>query len=350
MDASVIICTLNRNESLKLALDSMRVQTLAPERFEVLAVDNGPNDATQDLVKSYSTQGAANIRYIAEHETGLSHARNRGIKESVGEIVAFIDDDAEADKHWLNNLVVAFDDPRVYCAGGTVRPIWPERRPEWLPDWLLDYLAITEHKSPPQDNLYRFPGYPVGANIAFQKKAFDEFGGFTENLGRTGLSLLSNEETEFCLRLEEAGALLKFVPEAVVYHHISPERLSKEWFFQRLFSQGQSDAALDFLRNRDIVAHLKEKHIPAICKYHAETNSDFSAECRFREALGYISKVLEVNQTVENNQKQFIEIFSVITEGIFAGCKNLRIADRSVSILMNKTLKRLQNIRRNTRS
>src|SRR6185369_16506406 len=135
------------------------------------------------------------IVYVREDRLGLSHARNRGILEARGELIAFIDDDALAEKEWLTELTAVFDDSSIACAGGLVLPAWQERTawPQWLhPRLYCFYSTITE----PAPREMHYPSYPVGTNIAFRKSALANAGIFNLQLGRIGDSLLSMEEVD----------------------------------------------------------------------------------------------------------------------------------------------------------
>jgi glycosyltransferase involved in cell wall biosynthesis len=242
---SVIICTHNRAPLLRKGLDSLRGQSLTcGDGIEILVVDNASTDETQDLVESFqSTTG--NVRYIFESTLGLSHARNRGVREAHGELVAFIDDDAIAEPGWLDALVHAFHgvEPKPDCVGGRIEPIWQVPKPGWFPHSLLGYLSILDLGDEahwcdiPREHL-------VGCNIAFRRNALLELGGFNTELGRKGQSLKGNEEIELLRRMKQRGQGVFYEPCAVVRHFIPRERLTKRWLVRRLYAEGLSDGVL----------------------------------------------------------------------------------------------------------
>src|SRR5215475_15705591 len=93
---SVIICTYNRCESLLGALKSLETMLIPPDlAWELLVIDNNSSDKTSEAVGSFLSRGTLPLTYVFEPVAGLSTARNRGILESSGEIVAFLDDDVE---------------------------------------------------------------------------------------------------------------------------------------------------------------------------------------------------------------------------------------------------------------
>jgi glycosyltransferase involved in cell wall biosynthesis len=100
---------------LKDTIISITQQTLQPD--EVIVVDNDSNDNTKDVVLSFA--GLLNIKYIFEPVRGIPFARNTGIKNAIGDIIAFIDDDCVADENWLKFIEAPFTrDPNIGTVGG----------------------------------------------------------------------------------------------------------------------------------------------------------------------------------------------------------------------------------------
>jgi glycosyltransferase involved in cell wall biosynthesis len=106
---TVLICTHNRASKLEGALRSLEAQTLPKERFEVIAVDNASTDDTQAVLDACSSRAILNLRKVREMELGLDAARNRGLREAGGEIVAFLDDDARARSDWAESILKGFE-------------------------------------------------------------------------------------------------------------------------------------------------------------------------------------------------------------------------------------------------
>lgn len=240
MQLCAIICTHNRGAYLGKAIDSLLAQDYAD--YEVVVVDNASTDDTRVVVES--RLGHPRLRYVYEPELGLSVARNRGAQETRGEILTYLDDDAIASPGWLTALAQGFvADDQLAIAGGRVTLIWPEGRaaPPWLSDGLAgnlgaydlgqDVIPIT------QPNLT-----PRGLNYAIRRSFLESVGGFDLNLGRVGKNLLSNEElrmTEMALRRQWH---VTYLPEAVVAHHVTTERLERRWFLKRGWWQGVSES------------------------------------------------------------------------------------------------------------
>ncbi|MEL7226626.1 MAG: glycosyltransferase family A protein, partial [Cyanobacteria bacterium J06576_12] len=140
---SAIICTHNREQYLGAAIDSLLSQTL--DNYEVIVVDNASTDGTAAVAKA--RLGDSRVRYIHEPTLGLSTARNCGAAAAKGEIVAYLDDDAEASEGWLAALVKVFEaNEKVAIAGGKVTLIWPPHTqpPRWLSDDLSSGLGLYD--------------------------------------------------------------------------------------------------------------------------------------------------------------------------------------------------------------
>ncbi len=240
MSIAAIICTHNRADYLGKAIDSLLAQDY-PD-YEVLVVDNGSSDRTRAVVEARLPH--PQLRYVYEGELGLSVARNRGARETSGEIIAYLDDDAIASPGWLTALMAGFEaDPQLAIAGGKVTLLWPENRtaPPWLSEGLAGNLGAYDLGPEPWDitqpNLT-----PRGLNYALRRQFWQAIGGFDLNLGRVGKNLLSNEE----LRMTELALKQKwhvrYLPAALVAHHVTLERLERRWFIKRGWWQGVSES------------------------------------------------------------------------------------------------------------
>ncbi|MHC4418402.1 MAG: FkbM family methyltransferase, partial [Planctomycetota bacterium] len=115
---SAVICTYRNPELLGSAIESLVNQTLHRDLFEIIVVDNNSGDSTKRVVERYP-----GVRYVLEEKLGLSQARNAGIGAACGDIIAFIDDDAEACRGWLAALLRVYDAvPEAWAVGGKVLP------------------------------------------------------------------------------------------------------------------------------------------------------------------------------------------------------------------------------------
>ena len=97
------------------------------------------------MVKEFMVDLRLPVRYIFEEKQGQSHARNRGIREAYGEIIAFTDDDVIVEKEWVLNIKKAFEKNNVACVGGKILPIWEIPKPNWLTQDLYSYLGLLDY-------------------------------------------------------------------------------------------------------------------------------------------------------------------------------------------------------------
>lgn len=248
---SAIICTHNREQYLGAAIDSLLAQTLAQtpnqtsQRYEIIVVDNASTDSTANIVKArLEAAGDSRLRYIYEPKLGLSVARNTGASEAKGQILAYLDDDAEASQGWLAELVAVFDaQEKVAIAGGKITLIWPPQAqpPRWLSDDLSGSLGAYDLGD---EQLYiQQPSLtPRGLNYAVRKQFLQDVGGFDTHLGRVGKNLLSNEEQQLTRIALDQGWQVAYVPSALVAHNVAPARMKPAWFLSRSWWQGISES------------------------------------------------------------------------------------------------------------
>jgi glycosyltransferase involved in cell wall biosynthesis len=242
MKLTVIICTYNRAQTISKALESVLASVLSPDvEWEVLVVDNNSKDNTRAAANEFCLRYPGRVRYLFESQQGLSNARNAGIREARGEIIAFTDDDVIVEPDWLQNLTTSLHDGTWAGAGGSIRPPQDFTPPDWLTlgGGAMDssgVLALFDVGTEPGE----LEKAPYGANMAFRKDIFEKYGGFRPDLGRCGDSLISNEDTEFGGRLMAAGERLRYEPSAVVYHPVPKERLSKKYFLAWWFAHGRA--------------------------------------------------------------------------------------------------------------
>ena len=255
---SLIIPTYNRAGVLKRALNS--ALSLAFQPYEIVVVDNGSMDATPAVVKNLQkTGGGCTLKYVREERIGLHNARHAGVWASKGDVLVFTDDDATFAPGWLRAYADAFDaHPEMVAAGGPVRPVWETPPPKWLLQFMGDaktfgILSLME----PYDSFRLDPtGMVFGVNMAIRRNVLLELGGF--NPDSFGDAWLGDGETGLVYKIWEHKMLIGYVPEALVYHHIPPERMTVEYFRRRAANQGVCDLYSEF--------HKRPPRVLSICK------------------------------------------------------------------------------------
>lgn len=240
------ICTYNRYDVLSKAVKSLQEQTLPEEEYRVIIVDNSPDwDYAAEVQKQY--QDLPFLEYVIEKIPGLSNARNVAARMCGTEYIAYMDDDAIASPQWLEKIIEGFElfGSNTAVVGGKVEPIWDGERPSWLGNNLLCYVSAINWGG--ELRIAKESEWFAGCNISFHTQDILDNGGFDVNLGRTGsgLTLLSNEETDLLGKLRKQGKNCVYAPEASVCHLVEQRRLQQSWFRQRVVWQAVSDYILD---------------------------------------------------------------------------------------------------------
>lgn len=243
---SLIICTYNRSASLKMTLASVANMAL-PASFvwELIVVDNNSKDDTPRVVSEFSRTSGLNVRYVFEKAQGLSHARNRGIREAAGDIIVFTDDDVKVDKSWFRELVNLLEETDFIAGGGKTLPLWLGKKPRWYSEEQKYGLRGVFVHFDLGDQRCETKDAPFGANMAFRKSAFSKYGLFRTDLGRSGDVLAGGEDTEFFRRLMSGKERVGYSPSAIVYHPIPAERLSKAYVQSVFFEAGKTQLSVE---------------------------------------------------------------------------------------------------------
>lgn len=216
LGATVVVCTRNRSADLNASLDA--ITRLNPSPDEILVVDNSDGDPAAE--RTAREHGA---RYVVESVIGLSRARNRGVAESLSQIVAFIDDDALPSEDWLEQLLVPFADPRIALVYGEVES------PGTTCDRSLPVRSISAG-DPLWFEIATFGGMGLGTGMALRKSACSAWKGFDVRLGR-GAPIHIAEEFHAAAALLDLGYRVALAPAAVVRHPFKPldrEHLARE--------------------------------------------------------------------------------------------------------------------------
>jgi glycosyltransferase involved in cell wall biosynthesis len=239
IDISVVICAFSerRWRELGAAIESLQRQT-SPAREIIVVIDH--NEGL--LARARSAWPEASV-LPNRNSRGLSGAKNSGASVARGEVVAFLDDDAEADERWLERLASAYQDSRILAAGGAVEPLWPSDRPAWFPpefDWVVgcSYSGMPRETSVVR-NLF-------GGNMSIRRQPLADLGGFVDGIGRSGTKPVGCEETELCIRARQRwpDRLTLYVPDARIRHTVTRERTSPTYFVSRCLAEGRSKAII----------------------------------------------------------------------------------------------------------
>ena len=244
MRISVILCTYNRCLYLRKVLGSIAASVL-PEsvEWEVLVIDNNSSDQTPEVATDFVVRYPGRFRYIFEPRQGKSLALNTGIRESRGDILAFVDDDLTVEPTWLWHLTKSLQNGEWAGTGGRTLLAEPFSPPRWLalagPHSLGGVLAALFDLG---DIPRELDKAPYGANMAYRKEMFGKYGLFRIDMGPSADRSIPrpNEDTEFGRRLMAAGERLRYEPSAIVYHPVTANRIQKEYFLTWWFDYGRA--------------------------------------------------------------------------------------------------------------
>lgn len=241
MEASIIVCTYNRAESLRDTLRALRAQkTAAGRQWEVIVVDNNSQDHTRAVIEE-TRQDWPLLRYAFEEKQGLSHARNHGIAAAQGEVLLFTDDDVLPEPDWLETTLAGMAEYQADACGGYVAPIWETPPPAWLTERFYGFLAIRTERC--DDYPILSPSQaPFGANMVVKKCVFDQVGLFDTSRGRKGKVLASGEDGELFERILGAGFKAVFLGKSRVHHKVEAFRLTKSYFRRWRFQTSRNIA------------------------------------------------------------------------------------------------------------
>jgi glucosyl-dolichyl phosphate glucuronosyltransferase len=251
LKASVVVCTYNRDQFIGAAIDSLERQTLDSNSFEIIVVNNSSTDETARILED-RLKYVSNLRCVVETKQGLSYARNRGTNEARAPLVAFLDDDAYADKNWIANIVMFFKNssPHVAAAGGKCLAVWNADIPTWLFfSGASGPLAVMNYGEDVQ-NITQSSRVLFGANMAFRREALLAAGGFDTQLGRIGKKLLSGEDSVIQWRLDDLGYERWYCPQICVWHNVPIQRMTKEYHYRWYVGFGMSWAMMRQYKKR----------------------------------------------------------------------------------------------------
>jgi GT2 family glycosyltransferase len=218
---SVIVAVRNGEATIGRCLESVLNDSYPVDRREIVVVDNGSTDRTAELARDHP------VRLVAEPEPGLSQARNRGIAESRGEIVAFTDADCCVSKRWLYELVAGFDDD-VAAVTGEVVPYPPTTAAE-------RYSARRKPSTASWQRDLPEPWFCFG-NTAVRRYVFDRVGPFDPDFSGIGC-----EDIDFAWRFADAGLRVRRQPRPVVFHR---QRMTSGDLFRQNLRNGRGWALL----------------------------------------------------------------------------------------------------------
>lgn len=218
---SVIVCSRNGSATLEACLEALGKQT--HPNHEVLVIDDGSTDAVPEIARRFPF-----VRYVRQEHAGLSAARNYGMHEATGTLLAYTDDDCIPDEDWLTYVCHAFEDPQCVAAGGPNLPPPPRNLTE---SCVAVAPGAPSHVLLNDEEAEHLPG----CNLVIRKVALQAVGGFREEYRSAG------DDVDVCWRLQAHGGKLRFVPAALVWHH---RRFTISAYLRQQLGYGRAEAML----------------------------------------------------------------------------------------------------------
>ena len=201
MDLTVGLCSRNRKGVLEKVLLSLCDQTIAPDRYEVVLVDDGSTDGTGEMANNLDLPYS--LVYVHQPHSGLATARNTGIKNSSGRVMLYIDDDVLADPHLLEEHIKSHDQYEKCVVNGWVNHVTePVRPPE--PKFTMADISTS---------------FFWTSNVSVKRHHLLEAGMFDEDFTEYGW-----EDQEIGLRLMALGLKARNNYKAIGYHVKRPPR------------------------------------------------------------------------------------------------------------------------------
>lgn len=237
---TVVVLTRNRRKLLEKCLSTLMAQDCAPFEFEVVVMDDGSEDDTREAVEAL-TQRHANLRYVYQPHRGIPAARNRGLAEARGGLVAFVADDYELAPDYVPTVRRLFDEQpemkvlrfKVVAAGKN----FSDRVGHMYYTYsvLQRLIPASADTSGFLDRLRTVARYreeattdhhlEAAGGAAYRREVFDVAGTFDE-------SLLRGEDSDFAARLRRHGIPILYYPFHCIRRHYEPffrEALAKSF-------------------------------------------------------------------------------------------------------------------------
>lgn len=208
MKISVIVPAYNSQRFIDKCIEALLNQTIKPENYEVIIVDDGSTDGTGDIVKGYP------VNYIRQNNSGPATARNKGAKKAKGDIILFTDSDCVAETNWIEEMAKPFEDTEVVAVKGAYRTNQNSIVAMFVQLEFGERFEMLKKV----ESIDMVDTYSAG----YRKRTFLQLSGFD-----VSFPVANNEDTELSYRMSKLGFRMVFNPNAVVYHLNHPDSIKK---------------------------------------------------------------------------------------------------------------------------
>ena len=240
MSVTVLITTRGRADSLRRTVESLLVPTnLEAGNWEALIVsDFDAHDGSLEVCEEFAAKFPSHFRFLVQQTTGKSNAVNLGFAEANGDIIALTDDDVLVAPDYIRSIRTVFEQNSADAAQGRIILDCEGELPRWMGRRQLEFMSWCDHGDAVQDWTHRTL---YGTNMVVRTRAARAVGGFSLELG-AGSVVGFAEDTEFSLRLRNAGYKFIYAPQILVRHQLPRDRLTRSFFRKRYFRLGRSKA------------------------------------------------------------------------------------------------------------
>ena len=320
MDIGVVVCTYNRKEALRNALDSLiHQETEGAFTFEILIVDDGSTDGTEDVLKEIiKNTSAIPIRYVHKEGAGIADARNRGVREARGRCIAFFDDDQWAEPRWLLELYKVAVESEADCVGGTVLLDLPDSAKLNLSPFCRS--ALRESLLGYEPERYSEKVGLSTCNVIIRRELFERVGTFDASL------LTGGEDPDFFWRASKQGAEMWHAPKAIVHHIIPESRLREEYFRRTSLRLGLSGAWIRYkhkgrlrwflaLGRWILRSFARDIWLLLMALLLRDKSKQLDRKCRLWCTLGYVRGSLSLLAPSVLRQKRFFDTLNFRSRG-----------------------------------
>ncbi|HEX8249434.1 MAG TPA: glycosyltransferase [Pyrinomonadaceae bacterium] len=218
---SVVICTYNGGRTIRDCMEGLT--KLDYPNFEVIVVDDGSKDNTAEIVSEYP------FRLIQTENRGLGSARNTGLEAAKGEIIAYTDDDARPDPHWLHYLAMTYSTTNHAAVGG---PNIAPAGDGWIAECVANAPGGPVHVLLDDETAEHIPG----CNCSFRTENLRRVGGWDERYRTAG------DDVDVCWRIQHMGWTIGYNPAAMVWHH---RRNSIKDYWNQQIGYGKAESLLE---------------------------------------------------------------------------------------------------------
>lgn len=223
---SVIVPVFNRSDELRRLLASLTEQTIPADEFEILICDDGSTENIGAVVDAFRGAGLPQIQYLRQQNLGPGVARNLGLNNASGSIVAFTDSDCIPDPNWLGELIRPIERSFVSMTGGLIDFRTADHLSGRCVNFLMSSMLGGGGARDPR-SIVHMAYYPRAGNLAVLRAVAIAAGGFP---GQT-----HGEDVEFSDRILKQGVRVEFVPTAIAVHN---EKRSVSQVWREAFRKG----------------------------------------------------------------------------------------------------------------